>query len=217
MLSGYHYNKIKNSKKFKYLSLTSFILLSFAVSEICFESNVSANDLPTIQKNTQVVVNTDGSKSDDTESSNSETSMDGVTSKDSDSVDTSEVAKDNKTNEKLATADDAIAEKMNGSSSEEQENTSKNVNVNERSYRSLYSGDENNLTGVQTINDETYYYDPVTHVKKTDFFLNQNGNIYYFGTDGSEYRNKFYTNWGNTYYFGESGVRYTDQFYNNWG
>lgn len=43
---------------------------------------------------------------------------------------------------------------------------------------------------------------------KTDYFLTQNGKVYYFGKDGKEYKDQFYSNWGNMYYFG-SDVRVT--------
>ncbi|MBM6955558.1 BspA family leucine-rich repeat surface protein [Limosilactobacillus coleohominis] len=42
-------------------------------------------------------------------------------------------------------------------------------------------------------------------------FLSLNGHTYYFGNDGKEYRDRFYTNWGHTYYFGTDGARYTNQ------
>ena len=69
--------------------------------------------------------------------------------------------------------------------------------------------------GWVTENGSTYYY--INSVKKTDFFLTQDGKVYYFGDDGKEYKNQFYHNWGRTYYFGDDGARYTNQFYSNWG
>ncbi|MCT3459417.1 hypothetical protein EFR25_07145, partial [Limosilactobacillus fermentum] len=69
--------------------------------------------------------------------------------------------------------------------------------------------------GWVTENGSTYYY--INSVKKTDFFLTQDGKVYYFGDDGKEYKNQFYHNWDRMYYFGDDGARYTNQFYSNWG
>ncbi|WP_262349179.1 glucosaminidase domain-containing protein [Limosilactobacillus fermentum] len=69
--------------------------------------------------------------------------------------------------------------------------------------------------GLVTENGATYYY--INGVKQTNYFLGQNGKMYYFGSDGKEYKDQFYYNWGNMYYFGNDGARYTDQFYYNWG
>ncbi len=69
--------------------------------------------------------------------------------------------------------------------------------------------------GRVTENGSTYYY--INGTKKTDYFLNQDGKVYYFGADGARYTNQFYSNWGRMYYFGDDGARYTNQFYSNWG
>lgn len=71
--------------------------------------------------------------------------------------------------------------------------------------------------GEQTVGSDIYYFDPATHQMKKDYFFQKNGKMYYFGSDGKEYRDKFYYNWGKEYYFGPDGARYTDQFYSNWG
>ncbi|MGI1803967.1 SEC10/PgrA surface exclusion domain-containing protein [Limosilactobacillus reuteri] len=70
------------------------------------------------------------------------------------------------------------------------------------------------LNGWKTENGKTYYY--VNGEKQTGF-LELNGKMYYLGTDGIRWDNKFYNNWGHTYYFGSDGARWDNKFYNNWG
>ena len=70
------------------------------------------------------------------------------------------------------------------------------------------------LNGWKTENGKTYYY--VNGEKQTGF-LELNGKMYYLGTDGIRWDNKFYNNWGRTYYFGSDGARWDNKFYNNWG
>lgn len=73
-------------------------------------------------------------------------------------------------------------------------------------------------TGLQTVNGHEYYFDTNTGAMKTNYFLNQNGNMYYFGENGQKFIKQFYSNWNKVYYFGENdGARYTNQFYSGWG
>lgn len=44
----------------------------------------------------------------------------------------------------------------------------------------------------------TYYFN-AEGIMQANYFLKQNEKMYYFGKDGKEYQNQYYSNWGNTY------------------
>ncbi|MGB2540872.1 glycoside hydrolase family 70 protein, partial [Leuconostoc suionicum] len=72
--------------------------------------------------------------------------------------------------------------------------------------------------GSQTVQGITYFFDSQTGLMKKDYFdFAADNKVYYYGTDGVRYTNRFYSNWGKMYYFGEDGARYTNRFYSNWG
>ncbi|KRL55117.1 putative mannosyl-glycoprotein endo-beta-N-acetylglucosamidase [Paucilactobacillus oligofermentans DSM 15707 = LMG 22743] len=91
----------------------------------------------------------------------------------------------------------------------------KNGLVNEDGQTYYYVNGQK-VSGKQTVNNSTYYFDDYTYRMKTDFFYTDNNEVYYFGSDGKMYKSQFYSNWGNVYYFGDNGSRYTDDFYSNW-
>ncbi|MFK8261334.1 GH25 family lysozyme [Leuconostoc mesenteroides] len=70
-------------------------------------------------------------------------------------------------------------------------------------------------TYFETVNGKVYYYENGTQY--INRFYSNWGKMYYFGSDGARYTNQFYSNWGKMYYFGSDGARYTNQFYSNWG
>ena len=110
-------------------------------------------------------------------------------------------------------------------------------NIDNKDYYFLQNGVKLNVNGLVSDNDQTYYFknnqlqkgsqkiqgityffDSQTGLMKKDYFdFAADNKVYYYGTDGVRYTNRFYSNWGQVYYFGEDGVRYTNRFYSNWG
>ncbi|MGG0922138.1 glycoside hydrolase family 70 protein [Leuconostoc suionicum] len=110
-------------------------------------------------------------------------------------------------------------------------------NIDNKDYYFLQNGVKLNVNGLVSDNDQTYYFknnqlqkgsqtvqgityffDSQTGLMKKDYFdFTADNKVYYYGTDGVRYTNRFYSNWGKMYYFGEDGARYTNRFYSNWG
>ena len=159
--------------------------------------------------------------------SNSVATSSAVTSRDSAAASTTSVSSAN-----VADSTSGIADTNNVSSSEVSSATSASsssevdvassaskvdgsANAESANANRMVAATTSSENGLVTQNGDTYYY--LNGVKQTNYFLGQNGKMYYFGLDGKEYKNRFYYNWGNMYYFGSDGARYTNQFYYNWG
>lgn len=71
------------------------------------------------------------------------------------------------------------------------------------------------VNGIMNQNGQNYYY--LNGQKQTNYFLNQDGKVYYFGADGARYTNQFLNQDGKVYYFDNGGVMYQNKWYYNWG